>query len=630
MTEENDRKWKKFLKSLEKMDDVRESFLERVTDYKARTELCVEIMNKGNSLKKWVQKTQEKQSYLENIKGSYMNLYQSDSEKQSINFVSHDPYFKLDVNQLEYKPADDSKSGITPIRGHHVDQRFRKRPEDRIREGNHDPSSIGLDHRSHSCLQTNSLKSEESTPVSGQSIPPATLAPASPQRCNQNRRRKSPSPMKEIAKIKIAVENLKLIDALPSLKEEENRNIGSPSNAESRFVESDEIKNIPKDEGTLHVEELEEETRPPTFQVILEELEAQEKVEATTAPLHEVQNVYEMDEQASRSGEALSKEKSKLLIHSHTSKDIFIDGSDKERRSLQACDAVEGLGFRDKRDPNILDHFFIGEEPKSEIGIIDGQSANNEVIKENEEEVLFSTTQEKADIITSFILENLIIEGISEDFCLPKFIQILGPHLRMLDFTDVSTYLKHLYEMVNNDPVQQHAILNKLNKKVGHTDLQRLLLSSPLLTDKDLESAGGFEYEPVLDIKLYIQLEEQFRETDYTEKNLDNFEMEKEHILHKMIFDSLNENLDYKRRFGVNSSAPDFYVQKKEAEEITADKCTFIMEEARKEVLQWSTLKNGTLIEKEPQISYQSDLKALEAMREAGITSLLKDYVIEV
>jgi hypothetical protein len=629
MTEENDRKWKKFLKSLEKMEDVRESFLERVTDYKARTELCVEIMNKGNSLKRWTPRPEDKLSYLENIKGSYMNLYQPEPDnKQSLNFVSHDPYFKLDVNQLEYRPSDDSKNGITPIRGHHLDQRFRKRSDGK-EQGPKEPSSIGLNPVSFSGLQTKSLKSEESMPVSGQSIPPATLAPSSPQRCQPHRRRKSPSPIKEISKPKSVGEN-KRIEAA---REEENRNHGSPSNAESRFVESEEIKNIPNSD--LNPQEASQEegeqTRPPTFQAIVDELEAKEQNQCPrTPPVEEVQNVYEMDEQASRSGEAHSKEKSKLLIHSHTSKDIFIDGSEKERRGLEKGSAVEIPGFRDKRDPTILDQFFIGDEPKSEIGIVDGQSANNEAIKENEEEVLFSSTQEKADIITSFILENLIIESISEDFCCPKFIQILGPHLRMLEFTAISSYLKHLYEMVNRDPTQQHSILNKLNKKVGHTDIQRLLLSSPLLTEKDLESLGGFEYEPVLDIKLYIQLEEQFRETEYTEKHYDNFEMEKEHILHKMIFDSLNENLDYKRRFGVNSSAPDFFVQNKEVEEIKAEKCATILEEARKEVLQWSMLKNGTLIEKEPQISYNSDLKNLEVMRETGIQSLLKDYVIEV
>lgn len=243
----------------------------------------------------------------------------------------------------------------------------------------------------------------------------------------------------------------------------------------------------------------------------------------------------------------------------------------------------------------------------------------------NEEDLFLTTPGEKSDIITSFILENLIIEALSEDFCLPKFISILGPFHRAQEEASLSAYLDALFGLIKNNHLEE--VVRRLNKPIGHTDIQRLMLASPVIPESDQESIGSFSYEPILDLKLYISLEESFRETVYREKSLNGFDMEKEHILHKMVFDSINENMDYRRKGGVVGLTPRFFSNCQEDKSLTEEVCSQLLEQAREEVLAWGRYKNGTIMEKEPVFSYYGDTEGLEAVKEKAMTGLIKEYV---
>ena len=242
-------------------------------------------------------------------------------------------------------------------------------------------------------------------------------------------------------------------------------------------------------------------------------------------------------------------------------------------------------------------------------------------------DALFSTSEEKTEIITSFILENLIIESISEDHCLPKFITVLGPYNRQMEMDGIYKYTSALLELIYSQYDEEKDIERRINLPIGHTDIQKLMLASPLIPESEQESIGSFEYEPVLDIRLYISLEERFREKDYIERNLDSFEVEREHILHKMIFDSLNENLDYKRKGGISGLPPRFSNRFRDLRNFSSVECRSIVEDAREEVMTWANMKNGAIMEKEPQLSYFNDIDGLDVMREKSMIDLLQEYV---
>lgn len=241
--------------------------------------------------------------------------------------------------------------------------------------------------------------------------------------------------------------------------------------------------------------------------------------------------------------------------------------------------------------------------------------------------VLFATTQEKADIISSFILENLIVEALSEDHCLFKFISILGRHGRRLEKETLEKYLVSLIDMVREDAVETEAVTRRLNTPIGQSDLQRLLLASPRLTEADIESIGGFLYEPILDIKLYVMLEEKLRETDYTLRELDQTQIEREHIIHKMIFDSYNENLDYKRIYGIMGPMPSYLSNFNKEPEYPIRKAMSILDVAKDEVVEWGTTYAGRLIAKEPFLNHAGDHEEIDRLREKSMEKIVKQYV---
>jgi hypothetical protein len=190
--------------------------------------------------------------------------------------------------------------------------------------------------------------------------------------------------------------------------------------------------------------------------------------------------------------------------------------------------------------------------------------------------------------------------------------------------------------------------LRKLNTPIGPNNIEKLLMCVSIILDQELENLGGFEYEPILDIKLYISLEEKLRDTIYKSEKLSANEMERKHILHKLIFDSINENLDHKRVFGLRG-LPMAYQHTVSARKIDLDRSLIcqkntieipqenfsllaitqddsekILQEAQTEIKEWALCRNGFLIEN---CQSKRDLLDLEIRKESAMISVLKNYV---
>lgn len=381
------------------------------------------------------------------------------------------------------------------------------------------------------------------------------------------------------------------------------------------------------------------------------------------SPAGRATSIYEINEHIAREGsrDVLSR----LHIHSNTSKSLLIKdlgaSADAELSRADASDfnalfgspgqdlLLRQLGLTCSQDASRSDSAASpGGEPSRAADeqrvrpFERGFAESREKLEEPEPpagleppaqqgsaegEQLFSSAEEKSEIITSFILENLVIEALSEDFCLPKFVALLGPYGRHLEQRELQRYVDELFGLVAGSPAETADVRRRLNLPIGHSDLQKLLLASPLIPEAEQESIGTFEYEPVLDIRLYIALEERFREQEYVAKGLDNFEMEREHITHKMLFDSLNENLDYRRKGGIAGLPPRFSRRFREPADFGPDECAAVLLAAQQEVLAWARMKNGTLMEREPQLSYYGDAEGLEQAREKAMVALLQEYV---
>lgn len=237
-----------------------------------------------------------------------------------------------------------------------------------------------------------------------------------------------------------------------------------------------------------------------------------------------------------------------------------------------------------------------------------------------------STPEDKADIITSFILENLIIESISEDHCLPKFVQTLGSVVRGLEESQVTFYLESLFSRLQKDPKEMAAILERLNTPIGQSDLQRLLTASSLLSEDDQEDLSGFNYEPILDIRIYVGLEEELRDTLYQSMQMDAVDMEKEHIFHKVLFDSLNENLDHRRLYGIMGKPPNFFLKYKEEPKITHDGMLELLNKSKNTVMEWSKTNAGFYLHKQPHLASPLCSDEADLLKEKIMNSLVDDY----
>jgi hypothetical protein len=139
-------------------------------------------------------------------------------------------------------------------------------------------------------------------------------------------------------------------------------------------------------------------------------------------------------------------------------------------------------------------------------------------------------------------------------------------------------------------------------------------------------------YESVLNIQLYIKLEEDLRDSEYISMGMSPQEIERSHIFHKLIFDALNEKLDYERIGGLKPILPTFFASYKPEPPITPDYCAVILEQSKKDVIEWSLEKIGLLPEnlwRDPAIEDGSD-ETLESLREDALQKHLNAHVVSI
>lgn len=230
------------------------------------------------------------------------------------------------------------------------------------------------------------------------------------------------------------------------------------------------------------------------------------------------------------------------------------------------------------------------------------------------------------------------------------------------DFELISNYLDCLFTAIYSQSHLKEGIHSKLNHPVGPSNLQKIrLLSSRLqleatqasqigVTDQEEENQGFF-YQPVLPISLYIQMEEILKLSVYQEEGLDAKSVENRHILHKMIYDSLNELLDDKRVYGIGGMGFQFKRSFKHQPLITQevifgpnhselnDFSTRIVEFARSGVLfeirekveKFSKVRAGVLKEKVEREGWEEmgvrGVDVIDVIREEVIKSIALEYV---
>lgn len=243
------------------------------------------------------------------------------------------------------------------------------------------------------------------------------------------------------------------------------------------------------------------------------------------------------------------------------------------------------------------------------------------------------TSEDKACAIADFILENLILESFTEELRLREKLSDCARRIvktRAAKLThEISRYLGKVFHLINESSDEQHAIHTRLNTPIVQSDEQRLLLASSLVPYDEQLCIGSIEYESILNIQLYIRLEEDLRDHEYLARGISPAEIEREHIFHKLLFDCLNEKLDYCRKYGLGGCPPRFFSNFRPAPEITPEKCASILEDSKKAVVEWSQEKAGLLMEA-AKSGIEENLEVLEAAREEALARHLHAYVEEL
>lgn len=244
------------------------------------------------------------------------------------------------------------------------------------------------------------------------------------------------------------------------------------------------------------------------------------------------------------------------------------------------------------------------------------------------------TNEDKSYAIADFILENLLLEVFTSSLHVKE--RLVNSFRKIISFkslhsvNEMSRYLSQIFTLINDSPEEQLDIFMKLNLPIVHSDLKRLMLASPLIDPADQMEMSILPYESVLNIHLYIKLEEELRDTEYLTMGLSPVEIERSHIFHKLIFDSLNEKLDYERIGGLKPILPTFFFSYKSEPKITPDYCAIILERSKKDVIEWSLERIGHLPEniRRDQFADEANDENIESLREEALVRHLNTHVI--
>ena len=240
----------------------------------------------------------------------------------------------------------------------------------------------------------------------------------------------------------------------------------------------------------------------------------------------------------------------------------------------------------------------------------------------------------------------------------------------IVNFSDaeiISNYLDCLFTAVYSQSSLKEGIYDRINTPIGPTNLQKIKLLSPKLPpfsskitingqniSENLEyvqEQSGFQYQPVLPINLYIQMEEILKLSVYLEEELDAKSIENRHILHKMIYDCLNELLDDKRIYGLNGKGFEF-LKKFKIQEKTDQECIFgkahleltdfsqrivdyskggILQELRDKLERFSKVRAGVLKEKVDREGWEElgvqGIDVVDVIRQEVVKGLVEEFV---
>jgi hypothetical protein len=251
--------------------------------------------------------------------------------------------------------------------------------------------------------------------------------------------------------------------------------------------------------------------------------------------------------------------------------------------------------------------------------------------EEQNAEIVNLTVEEKTVAICDFITENLILEIFTDSSRLRnKFMKASGLLKRSLqnkEKIDIGNYIDTVVMKSQSTLTGRTTAMKRLNTPIGQTDLQKLLLLSPLIPFQELRSMMLEDYDSVLDLNIYIEIEEQLMEFVYNKEDLSAFQIEQKQIYHKLMFDAFNEELDHLRVYGIGGKQPGFLTTFKKQEPVDSNGVSRLMERAREEVLRWSGCKCGVLaIEEKENINAQE----LEDVREEALSLQATEYVQRV
>jgi hypothetical protein len=232
--------------------------------------------------------------------------------------------------------------------------------------------------------------------------------------------------------------------------------------------------------------------------------------------------------------------------------------------------------------------------------------------------------------ITDSLLEAMLIECMIDPFVKNRLENFQGKFFerkKKSDFELIVNYMKCLFTAINEQVDVQKMIHKRLNTPIGPNNFQKVRLCSPPFF-KDRESdVQIFEYSPILDISLYIQMEEILKESVYKESGLGEESIEQRHILHKMVFDSLNELLDFNRVYGLQGVPLKCLTGFEGEQKLEKEECAKVLEKCKNQILDFCKFRAGVLKEKEPGLAAIESIDAIEVLREEMTQKILKEFV---
>ena len=122
-------------------------------------------------------------------------------------------------------------------------------------------------------------------------------------------------------------------------------------------------------------------------------------------------------------------------------------------------------------------------------------------------------------------------------------------------------------------------------------------------------------------------MEDILKQSVYLDEGLLPEDLERRHLLHKLVYDCLNQLLDYKRVYGIDGVPLRFTPRFKPKGVISHQNCSLFLEEAKQKVVEYCSYRAGILPEKEPGLVSLEGVDAIEVIREELFKRILTDFV---